>query len=185
MDVLSNIEFYTFNDEAWVHFADGKAEKLTERHDEIISAIYEMIEQFYPGAFAALSKEYERCIPNMSYHRYRIVVRFIKCNFGNIDKTADIDALGRINLECVPCPLRGECKLENVVCRPESAHNLSEAEMRVMRLWHQGLNKEDIAEQLYLSAHTVNNHIRNAYFRIGVHSRAEFMRWAETNKIFQ
>ena len=115
MDVLSNIEFYTFNDEAWVHFGDGRAEKLTENHGDIISAIYEMIEQFYPAAFTALCKEYERCIPNMSFYRYRIAVRFIKCNFGVIDRTSDIDAAGRIHLECVPCPLRGECKLENVV----------------------------------------------------------------------
>ena len=126
MEMPSNIEFYTFNDEAWLHFADGTAEKLTEAHSDIISAIYEMIEQFYPGALAALKKEYERCIPNMSFYRYRIVVRFIKCNFGNIDKTADIDSFGRIHLECVPCPLRGECRLENVVCRPEFAHNLSD-----------------------------------------------------------
>ena len=170
----SNIEFYTFNDEAWLHFADGTAEKLTEAHSDIISAIYEMIEQFYPGALAALKKEYERCIPNMSFYRYRIVV-----------KTADIDSFGRIHLECVPCPLRGECRLENVVCRPEFAHNLSDAEMRVMRLWHQGLNKEEIAEQLYLSAHTVNNHIRNAYIRLGIHSKAEFVKYAENNRLFQ
>ena len=181
----SNIEFYTFNDEAWLHYADGTAEKLTEEHSDIISAIYEMIEQFYPGAITALKKEYERCIPNMSFYRYRIVVRFIKCNFGNIDKTADIDSFGRIHLERVPCPLRGECKLENVVCRPVFAHKMSDAELRVMKLWHQGLNKEEIADQLYLSAHTVNNHIRNAYIRIGVHSRAEFVRYAETNHLFQ
>lgn len=185
MDVLSNIEFYTFNDEAWVHFGDGRAEKLTENHGDIISAIYEMIEQFYPAAFTALCKEYERCIPNMSFYRYRIAVRFIKCNFGVIDRTTDIDAAGRIHLECVPCPLRGECKLENVVCRPEFAHNLSDAEMRVMHLWHQGLSKEEIAEQLYLSAHTVNNHIRNAYFRLGIHSKAEFVKYAENNRLFQ
>ena len=185
MEMPSNIEFYTFNDEAWLHFADGTAEKLTEAHSDIISAIYEMIEQFYPGALAALKKEYERCIPNMSFYRYRTVVRFIKCNFGNIDKTADTDSFGRIHLECVPCPLRGECRLENVVCRPEFAHNLSDAEMRVMRLWHQGLNKEEIAEQLYLSAHTVNNHIRNAYIRLGIHSKAEFVKYAENNHLFQ
>ena len=185
MDVLSNIEFYTFNDEAWLHRADGTAEKLTEQHSDIISSLYETIEQFYPAAFAALGKEYERCIPNMSFYRYRIVVRFIKCNFGNIDKTTDIDSLGRFHLECVPCPLRGECRLENIVCRPEFAHNLSDAEMRVMRLWYEGQTKEQIAEQLYLSAHTVNNHIRNAYTRIGVHSQAEFVRYADTNKLFQ
>lgn len=62
---------------------------------------------------------------------------------------------------------------------------MSDAELRVMKLWHEGLNKEEIAEQLYLSVHTVNNHIRNAYIRIGVHSKAEFVRYAETNHLFQ
>ena len=185
MELPSNIEFYTFNDEAWLHFADGHAEKLDENQGDIITAIYEMIEQFYPEAFSCLGKEYERCIPNMSYYRFRIVQRFIKCNFGNIDKTADIDSFGRIHLECVPCPLRGECKLENVVCRPVFAHQLSDAEMRVLRLWHQGLNKDEIAEELYLSAHTVNNHIRNAYIRLGIHSKAEFVKYAENHHLFQ
>lgn len=185
MELPSNIEFYTFNDEAWIHHTDGTAEKLTEDKSDLICAICNMIEVFYPGAAAALGKEYERCIPNLSYYRFRIVQRFIKCNFGNIDKTADIDAFGRIHLECVPCPLRGECKLENVVCRPVFAHQLSDAEMRVLRLWHQGLNKDEIAEELYLSAHTVNNHIRNAYIRLGIHSKAEFVKYAENNHLFQ
>ena len=185
MELPSNIEFYTFNDEAWLHFADGHAEKLDENQSDIITAIYEMIEQFYPEAFTALGKEYERCIPNMSYYRFRIVQRFIKCNFGNIDKTADIDSFGRIHLECVPCPLRGECKLENVICRPKFAHNMSEAELRVMRLWFDNFSQGEIAEQLYLSIHTVNNHIRNAYIRLGLHSRAEFVKYAQTNHLFQ
>lgn len=41
-------------------------------------------------SFVALSKEYERCLPNVSLYRYRMVLRFCKCNFGNIDNIAGI-----------------------------------------------------------------------------------------------
>ena len=52
-------------------------------------------------------------------------------------------------------------------------------------MWWIAPSKEEIAEQLYLSAHTVNNHIRNAYFRLGIHSKAEFVKYAENNRLFQ
>ena len=57
--------------------------------------------------------------------------------------------------------------------------------MRVLRLWYQGKKKEDIAEELYLSVHTINNHIRNAFTRLGLHEKAEFVKYAESNKLFR
>ena len=76
------------------------------------------------------------------------------------------------------------CRYENIICRPEFEHHISEAEMRVLRLWYQGLSKSEIAEKLYISPHTVNNHIRNAFVRLGIHEKAEFFRYAEINKLY-
>lgn len=56
--------------------------------------------------------------------------------------------------------------------------------MRVLKLWYDGYSKEEIAERLYLSVHTINNHIRNAYTRLGIHEKAEFFRYAEQNHLF-
>lgn len=180
-----NIEFYTFESEVWYRLSDGTTEKLTERSTNIISYMLKQIEDFYPTAYAALCSEYERCKPNLLHFRFRIVNRFCKCNFGNIDNVIDVSANGSFNTECVPCPLRGECKHEHVICRPVFNHRISDAELRVLRLLYQGYRREEIADKLYLSYHTVNNHIRNAFTRLGVHEVAEFMKWAAENNIFE
>lgn len=185
MNMPLRVEFYTYEDELWFRTPDGHTERLTERHHDIISDVLDKIETLYPKAYVALNKEYERCLPNVSLYRYRMVLRFCKCNFGNIDNIADIDCYGRFHLECVPCPLRGECRQEGVICHPEFDSRLSESEKRVLRLWYDGMSKEAIAEQLYLSIHTVNNHIRNAFARLAIHEKAEFFRYAESNHLFE
>ena len=54
-----------------------------------------------------------------------------------------------------------------------------------MELWYKGLTKEEIAERLYLSVHTVNQHVRNALARLGLHEKAEFFSYATRNNLFK
>ena len=178
-------EFFTFENEVWFRLPNGSSDRLTEKHTDIISSTLDRIEKFYPKAYHALCKEYERCKPNLPFFRFRIVSRFCKCNFGNIDNIQDIDEFGRFNFEFVSCPLRGECRSRRATYRPEFDHHISDAEMRVLRLWYHGKRKDDIAEELYLSIHTVNNHIRNAFTRLGIHEKSEFVKYAEVNNLFQ
>ena len=182
--MLSMYEFYNFNNEVYCRNQAGKAIRLTET-SPIIPELIEMIQEYCPEAFEAWEKEYAKCLPNILYYRYRIVTRFIRCNFGIIDNVYDIDNRGKANLEDVPCPLRGECKHECIICHPKFNSKISAAEFRVLKLWFEGNNKEQIAEQLYLSVHTVNNHIRNAFNRIGLKDKADFFKYAEQNKLFQ
>ncbi|MBO4550038.1 MAG: helix-turn-helix transcriptional regulator [Bacteroidaceae bacterium] len=86
--------------------------------------------------------------------------------------------------ECVKCPLRGECKYEGVICQPEFNSELSKREKEVLRHLYDGLSIEDIADEMYLSPHTIKNHIRNAYARLDVHSRAEFIAYADKNGMY-
>ena len=178
------IEFFSYNSELWFRRPDGTAKRLSESDAEIVTSLLNYIEEFYPEAYVALCKEYERCSRNLPLYRFRMVKRFCMCNFGNIDKIDDIDCGGRLHLECVPCPLRGECRLEEIICSPKFNSHISDAEKRVLKLWYNGQSKEEIADTLYLSIFTVNNHIRNAFARINVHSKAEFFQWAQTNSIF-
>lgn len=175
------VEFYTFNDELLCRTETG-LEKLSVC-SEIVKVIYDKITEFYPEAFKALNKEYARLMDE-KYKRYRIVNRFLRCNFGIIDQKFDLNAQGEFRFECVPCPLRGECKLENVVCNPKFNSRISDAEMRVLRYVYRNRDREYIADKLCLSEHTVNNHIKNAYARIGVHSQAEFIEYATRNNLF-
>lgn len=178
-------EFFTYRDELWYHLNDGTTERLTEKSCEVVGEMLDFIEQLYPKAFKALSKEYICCSNNFNLYRFRIVNRFCKCNFGNIDNVDDIDRHGRLHLEYVPCPLRGECRFEGVVCSPQIETRLTPGEIRVLRLWYDGFSCEEISEKLYLSIHTINNHIRRAMYRLGFHEKAEFFRYAERNHIFK
>ena len=182
---MTNIEFYILDNETRYRLPDGTDEKLTESSLEVISFMIDKIENLYPKAYAALQKEYKplNAIPFLK--RYNVVNRFCRCNFGSIDNVRDIDSKGRFVFEYVSCPLRGECLMEGVVCSPEFCSQISKSEMRVLELLYRGYDKEEIAEKLFLSIHTVNNHIRNAYTRLGFHEKSEFIDYAHRNKLFK
>jgi len=172
------LEFFTFDSEVWFRRADGHTAQLTPADTELVSRIAAFIETFYTKAYNALAKFYEASRPNKSYFLYRIVRRFVRCNFSALDDIPDIDADNRCHFEYVACPIRGECPLERVVCHPEFSHHLTPAEVKVCRLWYAGLTVDEIAVQLILSSNTIHNHIRNAYNRLNVHSKAEFVKIA-------
>lgn len=175
------VEFFTFNDEVWCRSENGTS-KL-QASSEIVRVIYEKVSEFYPDAFKALNKEYGNLMDE-KYKRFRIVNRFLKCNFGIIDQTLDLNDQGKFRFECVQCPMRGECKYENVICNPKFDSQISDAELRVLRLLYHGKSREDIADALCLSPKTVNNHIWNAYTRIGVHTLGEFIEYANSHNLF-
>lgn len=182
--VLANVEFFTFENEIWVRTADGSMKALRESDYELISSLLDRISTFYPKAYLALSDEYGVCARNQSYYRYRMVCRFIRCNFAALDNVPDIDAGLKCSFEYINCPLRGECKYDHVICQPEFDHKLSPAELRVLALVYEGLLEAAIGDRLKLSPLTVHTHVRNAYTRLGIHSKAEFMKYAMQNHLF-
>jgi len=56
--------------------------------------------------------------------------------------------------------------------RAATAVPLSGREREIVMLAAQGLTSKDIAERLYLSVRTVNNHLQHAYTKLGVNGRA-------------
>lgn len=178
------MEFYIYNDELWYITEDGENKKFSERDTSLISDILETIEEMYPDAYKALQEEYKRSSLNIRYYQYLMVRRFCRCNFGELDSTkADIRG-GAFNFERVSCPLRGECKHDGVICCPRFNSKLSEAELRVMRLIYAGMTIEEVATNLYLSPHTVKNHIKATYTKLGIHEKAEFVKYANSNNLF-
>jgi DNA-binding NarL/FixJ family response regulator len=57
---------------------------------------------------------------------------------------------------------------------------LTAREREIAVLAADGLSSKDIAERLYLSVRTVNNHLQKAYSKLGVNSRAEMARLLST-----
>lgn len=182
--LLTNTEFFTYEGEVWIRDAKGDTKRLAETDYVFVQEMCEMIETFYPKAYAALCEQYKGSALNRSFFRFRMVCRFVKCNFAALDSVPDIDCRLHCNFEYVACPLRGECKYDRVICRPEFNHRLSPAETQVMKLIYEGVSEEEAADRLCLSPHTVHSHIRNAYTRLGLHTRTEFARYAAQNNIF-
>jgi DNA-binding CsgD family transcriptional regulator len=57
---------------------------------------------------------------------------------------------------------------------PEQVRNvLRPRELVILTLYADGLSAQEIADLFVISAHTVRTHIKNAYRRLGVHSREE------------
>jgi len=179
---MARVEFFAYNNEVWYSENGAAARKLSDTSD-IIADLFKVIEEQYPDAMKALRETYSEAADNIRYHQYLIVRRFLKCNFSNIDDKFDIDE-ERLVFEYVPCPLRGECRLEGLVCKPRFSSSLSSAELRVLELLYRGTPKMLIAEKLYLSQYTVENHIKHAYKKLEVHSEAEFVKYAEAHNLF-
>ena len=85
----------------------------------------------------------------------------------------------------VGCPLRGECKSDKIICAPKFNSKLSDRQLEVMRLLYEGKSDSEIADKLFISLNTVNNHRKNSFRKVGVHSFPEFMRYAMQNNLFK
>lgn len=182
---MGGLEFYIFGSELWCKHDDGRNEIVDETKVELIEYLLDTIREYYPEAYKALEKLYSKSSANIRYYQYLIARRFCKCNFSKLETThEDIDKKGSFHFEKVECPMRGECPLEKVVCQPKFNSNLSIAEKRVMKLYYEGLDKEQIASELFISPETVKVHIRNSYVKLGIHDKAEFIRLANSNNMF-
>jgi DNA-binding NarL/FixJ family response regulator len=90
-------------------------------------------------------------------------------------KTGDARELGG----AIRCVAAGEPYVDPALRRASHAgrtppaEELSEREREILRLVGAGLSNEQIAEQLFLSPHTVRTHVRNSLQKLGVHTRAE------------
>ena len=141
-------EFFISGSDVWCQTENG-VECLDESNAGLVDYLFESIKRFYPLAFKALSECYSKSQMNLPYFKFLCARRFSKCNFGSLDTTReDVDVSGRFHFEKVICPLRGECKYEGCICMPKFDSCLSEAELRVMKLFYRGKNANEIAEEL-------------------------------------
>lgn len=183
---MKPIEFYTTPEGEITIREQGCAERnLKESDIDFIQRFLEVLEEFYPEAYNELRETYARYDGNRIFRDFLAVRRFIKCNFGLYDNMVDIDENWNFHFEFVGCPLRGECKGFNVICNPKFNSKLSDRQLEIMRLCYEGVPDKDIADRMFLSTHTVINHRRNSFRKLGVHSMAEFNRYAADKGLFR
>lgn len=67
--------------------------------------------------------------------------------------------------------------------KPDSPVHLTLREREILVLITQGMTNDMMAEKLFISAQTVRNHIKNIYEKLQVHSRAQVVVKAFTEKL--
>lgn len=180
---LEMIEFYKTPDGAVMYKkANEPVRELSSSDRVLIESLIEMIRTRYPNAFAALSGEYTKSETNRWEFEFRIVSRFIRCNFGEYNlNSPDIDADGFFRIEEVGCPLRGECRMEGVICKPKLESNLTPRENEVLKHIANGEQTQEIADALMLSPLTVNRHRENIKAKLGLRTIAQIVNYYLTN----
>jgi DNA-binding CsgD family transcriptional regulator len=69
---------------------------------------------------------------------------------------------------------------------PESVRrSLRPRELAILTLYTDGLSAQEIADLFVISTHTVRTHIKNAYRRLGVHSRTEAEQLVRTQRVLE
>jgi DNA-binding CsgD family transcriptional regulator len=177
---MTEIEFFLSADQTELMFQqNGISKPLGEEDHEFINLLYQIIKDNYHEAFTALSSIYT----NSAHFKFLMVRRFGKCNFGIYDNKPDLRSDLLFNLEFVPCPIRGECKWENTICMPKFNTNLSEREMEVLKLICENLEDLQIAERLFISVFTVNNHRRSIERKLCVNNKLGILKYAKENSL--
>jgi DNA-binding NarL/FixJ family response regulator len=70
------------------------------------------------------------------------------------------------------------------VSAPRHDYGLTAREQKILELMTQGLIKKEIADQLTLSYHTVDTHLRNIYTKLHVHTRTGAVSKALKERLF-
>jgi DNA-binding CsgD family transcriptional regulator len=180
--MLIKLEFYNAPDgQVCVKPADGAMFVLDESQRDIIPEMLLEIQSFWPESFKRLSELYSASSLNRVCFEFRMVRRFCRCNFGIYDTmTWDIDQFGEWHFEQVPCPLRGECPHEGVICCPKLKTKLSEREMEVAKLLSH-MSPEEITAELSLSIRTVYNHVQAIKVRLKLKTIAQIAAWYKSH----
>ncbi|WP_289054201.1 response regulator transcription factor [Carboxylicivirga marina] len=178
---MHGVEFFFSPDGDQMNFVkDGKYHEFNENQVELIKMLDSQIETRYPDAHKRTTELYNSR-PN---YRYLRVLRFCKCNWGKADEQLDIDLTGNWNLEKVNCPIRnGFCPHEDVICNPRGETGLTNREEEVVKL----IMKDDkeIAATLFVSVHTVENHIQNIKRKLNLHRKGEILNYAHQHKLIK
>ena len=135
--------------------------ELTEHDLELIDYVACLIRKQYPEAYETLARHHNSSILNKNYHKFLIVHRFIRCNFGKFDGlTYDIED-GVLHIEDVACPLKwkNDCPLCGIVCNPKP-FGLTPREAEVAKLSSTGRTYKEIAQELGISHSTIKNTIQ-------------------------
>jgi DNA-binding CsgD family transcriptional regulator len=139
---------------------NGEGVKVMDAKDrQVIQYLLLLVERFYPEAYLALSKMFAASIPNKMHYLFLMAHKFVRCNFGKFDGlTYDVD--GKVmHLEEVSCPIRRECPVCGIVCKPKP-FGLTKRETEIAKMTSSGCSYDEISEELGITHSTIKNVIQ-------------------------
>lgn len=160
MSEARKIEFYVTPDgRVMIDEIGEDLVEYTKEMRDLTVYLLEIIERWYPEAGEALSQLYRSSEPNKRYFDYLKVHRFIRCNFGKFDGlTYDVD--GKVmHLEEVSCPIRRECPVCGIVCKPKP-FGLTKRETEIAKMTSSGCSYDEISVELGITHSTIKNVIQ-------------------------
>lgn len=165
-----------------VRLKDTPTFVLSPSDRDFITAYNEQLKLKKRRAFERLEARYEKSRANKMWYEFLICRGHINCNFIQHDNILDIDASGNFRSEFVLCPKAAECPDYGFICNCQDDCVLSQRHIEVLRLIKDGYDNNQIAEKLYLSAHTVHNHRSKILEITGSSNTADLVRyWFENN----
>lgn len=169
---MEKLEFFLINGQTCIRREDGSSKPLTTDDRDAIDFMLENIKRYFPDAFDRLGEWAADSARNIPYYRFRMVDRFVRCNFGEADFLyCDVED-NMFHFEEVKCPLRRICKDEGVICKPKANLGLPAEEQKVVSLYSKGYLPGEIAERLGKAEKTCKEQIRSACKRLKIpHAR--------------
>lgn len=160
------VEFFNLDGQVFYRKNNGEAKLLTQSDREAVCFMLENMRRYFPEAVYRLEEWAAESRANRMFYEFRIVDRFIRCNFGEADNlTPDVDR-GVFHFEEVKCPLRKICRDEGVICKPKLNSELSAEERKVVKLYAKGYLPGEIAEELGKAEKTCKQQIWSACRRL-------------------
>jgi DNA-binding HTH domain-containing proteins len=179
MRQIRNVEFLTDFETGVLMFRHNhdSISDLTINDTDIIEYSDQYISSRYNEAHARLKVIHIQSEFNPLFQKYRMVVRFCKCNFSKFDNSKfDIDENGIFNLEIIDCHLRGgDCPDEGIICKPKLTLDISIKEMLVFRAIKDGLDYEQTALLLGKSPLTIKRQVESLRKKTGVQSNNQLI----------
>lgn len=162
---MEKVEFFIIGGQTCIR-RNGVSKPLTPSDRDAVEFMLERMQECFPAAMERLQGWAEDSKPNKRFFEYRMVDRFIRCNFGEADFLYSDVENGMFHFEEVKCPLRGICKDEGVICKPRFRMQVPKEEGKVAVLYSRGLTADEIAGVLRKSIKTVKNQLESVRKRL-------------------
>lgn len=164
--LCSGIEFFVHGEDEKV-IQGGTIKDFSQASYGVIAILNEAI-----NADAFIKAELMKMHPNSEHRRLR---QFVRCRFGGLDMKSDIQGGELQEAEYWPCPLRGNCSAEGILCKMPSYNGseLTKDDIALMKLISTNLTNYNIAEALdipYGSFHKVKTML---YSKLGIITKQE------------